>query len=251
MLGCFAGCLSPDVLGNADIAFVALIFPPAFIFTPIRWGGGGPPLPKDAVSAAWTELLWGSDQLWSPHFPSTIVGPDFSVPRDYFQIGITSASQIRCIFLKEKKQNSKLYSLVVTTPPQKTANWEGSLCILCRRGKGGEWKTKKRKRQTSTSPASQARLSHSCNAAAAPLRFASRTKTRAFLRWVLAKVWKKSGLSGLYQKCRFKFICSRSCRDVNRVPIYGSISIQRRGDDSTTFLTAWPHQTHCLYFVGN
>lgn len=119
-------------------------FPSCFhIYTnPLR-GGGGPPLPKDAVSAAWTELLWGSDQLWSPHFPSTIVGPDFSVPRDYFQIGITSASQIRCIFLKEKKQNSKLYSLVVTTPPQKTANWEGSLCILCRRGKGGNERQRK------------------------------------------------------------------------------------------------------------
>lgn len=142
--------------------------------------------------------------------------------------------------------NRKFYSPAVTTPLQKAANWAASVYILCSLGGGGggEYETKEKKARDFTSPASQTWLSHSCNVAAAPLRFATHTKAWAFLRGVLVEVWKK-----LYQKWRFRSIGARRARDVSGLAIYGSISMQRWGDDTAAF-AAWLRWLHCLHFVG-
>lgn len=133
-------------------------FPSWFRIYTNHWGEGG----GGAVSAAWTDLQ-GSDQLWSPPFPSIIAQFDFSIPWDY---PLGWYYQFRWPFLKKHTHtNCKLYSQAATTPLQKTANWEGSAYILCSRGKEGNERQRKE----------SARLQHpqhprpDCHIAAAPL----------------------------------------------------------------------------------
>lgn len=135
-------------LGKPDVAVGALIFPPAFMFIPIwRRGWGGGAFLCRGRHFEQPEQIFSEDQLiFDPHIShQSSRGLISAFPGIILQVDVTSrgpGSQFRCIrfsfflfFL-----NCKVYSPTVTTPLQKTANWEGSSYILCRRGRGrGRW----------------------------------------------------------------------------------------------------------------
>lgn len=61
---------------------------------------------------------------------------DYSPGSCYLRVVLRASLDTFFSFLFFFFLNCKLYSPAVTTPLQKTANWEGSAYILCSRGRG-------------------------------------------------------------------------------------------------------------------